>query len=145
MVCTTALVAVSMTCTALVVTSMTLRYWPSRENPRPWTPIGPSYIAPSTSALVSIRGLPSGIVPSTVVVFGSITVTVLESWSALYTRSFAEIGCAPGRAGACMSAATGGWPVGPGCGGDPQPGKTAISPTTSAHAVIVAPRLQLER
>src|ERR671919_3207407 len=92
-----------MTWTALVVTSTTSRYRPSRENPRPWTSIAPLYIAPRTSASTSMRGSPSAIVPSTVLVFGLITLTVLEDWSAVYTRSFAEIGCAPGNAGACIT------------------------------------------
>jgi hypothetical protein len=48
-----------------------------------------------------------GIVPSTVSVFGSITVTVCESWSALYTRSLPEIGCAPGSAGGSVTLACG--------------------------------------
>jgi hypothetical protein len=31
------------------------------------------------------------------------TLTVLEAWSAVYTRSFPDIGCAPGSAGAGIS------------------------------------------
>src|SRR5258707_12431904 len=64
-------------------------------------------MAPSTSALVSMRTAPKGTVPSTVSVFGLITVTVFESWSAVYTRSLPEIGWAPGRAGAWVSLARG--------------------------------------
>src|ERR671919_2913621 len=118
-----------MTWTALVVTSTTSRYRPSRENPRPWTSISPLYIAPRTSASTSIRGLPSAIVPSTLSVFGLITLTVLEDWSAVYTRSFAEIGCAPGKAGARVTPSCGGWGGGVGVGDEePQGSSTPTAP-----------------
>src|SRR3979411_689974 len=136
MVCTTALVAVSITWTALVVTSTTSRYRPSREKPRPWTSISPSYIAPRISASTSMRGLPNGIVPSTVSVFGSITLTVLESWSAVYTRSFAEVGWGPGRAGACFTAGSGGGVSS--CDRDPQPGRVTFSQTAIVTAATTA-------
>src|SRR3981189_215719 len=138
MVRRTLLVAVSMTCAALVVTSMTSRYRPSRENPRPWTSISPLYIAPRTSALVSIRTLPSGIVPSTVPVFGLITLTVLESWSAVYTRSFTEIAWAPGNAGAGVTV---GGPVGVACDRDPLAGWATVRHT----AIITAATTTLVR
>src|SRR5918996_2445344 len=145
MVRTTALVAVSMTWTALVVTSTTLRYRPSRENPRPWTSISPLYIAPSTSASTSMRGLPSAIVPSTLLVFGLITLTVLESWSAVYTRSFAEIGCAPGSAGACVTRSSGGWVEGAGVGDEDPRVSSTPSATAPTNAVTRPPTIQVVR
>src|ERR671919_409288 len=130
---------------ALPIPSMTSRYRPSRENPRPWTSICPLYIAPRTSASTSMRGLPSAIVPSTLSVFGLITLTVLEDWSAVYTRSFAEIGCAPGNAGACVTCSCGGWVGGVGVADeDPE-----VSSTPSAAATIDAvsrpPTIQVAR
>lgn len=40
---------------------------------------------------------------------GLITLTVFESWSAVYTQSFSEIGCAQGGEGACMSSQSADW------------------------------------
>src|SRR5919106_5953179 len=134
-----------MTWTALVVTSTTSRYRPSRENPRPWTSISPLYIAPSTSASTSMRGLPSAIVPSTLLVFGLITLTVLEDWSAVYTRSFAEIGCAPGNAGACVTCSCGGWVGGVGVADeDPEVSSTPRA-TATIDAVNRPPTIQVAR
>src|ERR1700758_5236172 len=138
----TLLVAVFTTCTAFVVTSMTSRYRPLRENPRPWTSNSPLYMGPSVSALVSRRTAPRGIVPSTVFVFGSITVTVLESWSAVYTRSLPEIGCAPGSAGAGVT--LGGGVPAP-SGPDPLGGGAPARNATAATAVAAAAPLDLSR
>src|SRR5260221_9884222 len=125
----TLLVGVSMTCTAFVVTSMTSTYRPSRENPRPWTSISPLYMAPSVSALVFRRTAPMGIVPSTVLVLGLITVTVLESWSAVYKRSLPEIGCARGSAGAWVTL---------GCGGPASRGPAPLAGDPAARQVTAA-------
>jgi hypothetical protein len=66
---------------------------------------------------------------------------VLESWSAVYTRSFAEIGCAPGSAGACVTA-----PIAAGaevCCGDPQADKPKTMATTVAMVVLMPPLLRV--
>src|SRR5918996_1570019 len=123
----------------------TSRYRPSRENPRPWTSISPLYIAPRTSASTSMRGLPSAIVPSTVLVFGLITLTVLEDWSAVYTRSFAEIGCAPGNAGACVTCSCGGWTRGVGVADEDPEVSSTPSATATIDAVNRPPTIQVAR
>src|SRR5258707_605003 len=99
-------------------------------------------MAPSTSALVSMRTAPKGTVPSTVSVFGLITVTVLESWSAVYTRSLPEIGWAPGSAGAWVSLARG---VPATCDPGPLAGNPAAGQAVAVTTATAAAPVQLRR